>query len=138
MNNNMLSQISAIEEMSAKELNKEWDKYFDTPPQSRCNQSYLASQIIYRIQEMVYGGLSKRTQKRLENLADNKPLRSKKPQLAVGTKLVREVKGVEHHVTVLADGFEYQGMKYKSLSGAAFAITGTRWNGNKFFGVNTQ
>jgi hypothetical protein len=42
---------------------------------------------------------------------------------------------VEHHVTVLEDGYEYQGTKYKSLSGAAFAITGTRWNGNAFFGL---
>lgn len=56
-------------------------------------------------------------------------------RLAVGTRLVREVKGVEHQVTVLEEGYEYNGTKYKSLSGVAFAITGTRWNGNAFFGL---
>ncbi len=49
---------------------------------------------------------------------------------------MREWKGVEHYVTVLADGgFEYQGRPYKSLSPIARAITGTRWNGPLFFGL---
>jgi len=138
MKKSVLSQIAAIEAMSAKDLAKEWVKYFDYPPQSRCSQSYLASQIIYRIQEITYGGLSKQTQKRLEDLANNKQRFNKKPQFAVGTILIREVKGMEHSVTVLPDGFEYNGIKYKSLSGVAFAITGTRWNGNKFFGVGAK
>ena len=38
-------------------------------------------------------------------------------------------------VVATAEGFEYNGQLYKSLSGAAFAITGTQWNGKKFFGV---
>jgi hypothetical protein len=53
----------------------------------------------------------------------------------VGTKLVREYQGVEHVVTVLADGFEYEGRPYRSLSAIARAITGTRWNGWTFFGL---
>ena len=53
----------------------------------------------------------------------------------VGTRLIREWKGVEHAVTVLADGYEYQGRRYKSLSAIARAITGTRWNGPAFFGL---
>ena len=52
-----------------------------------------------------------------------------------GTRLIREWRGVEHHVTVRIDGFEYQGRKYKSLSAIARAITGTRWNGPLFFGL---
>jgi Protein of unknown function (DUF2924)/Resolvase, N terminal domain len=47
----------------------------------------------------------------------------------VGTQLIREWRGVEHKVTVLADGFEWEGRRYKSLSAVARAITGTRWNG---------
>ena len=46
-----------------------------------------------------------------------------------GTRLVREWNGIEHTVTVLRDGFEFEGRKYKSLSAIARAITGTRWNG---------
>lgn len=52
-----------------------------------------------------------------------------------GTRLVREWNGIEHTVTVLRDGFEFEGRKYKSLSAIARAITGTRWNGRRFFGI---
>ena len=54
-----------------------------------------------------------------------------------GTRLIREWAGVEHCVTVLADGFEWQGRPYKSLSAVARAITGTRWNGWTFFGLKS-
>ena len=53
----------------------------------------------------------------------------------VGTRLVREFQGREYTVTVLPDGFEWEGRRYKSLSAVARAITGTRWNGLTFFGV---
>ena len=53
----------------------------------------------------------------------------------VGTRLIREWRGVEHRVTVLAVGFEWEGCRYKSLSAVARAITGTRWNGLTFFGM---
>jgi hypothetical protein len=52
-----------------------------------------------------------------------------------GTRLIREWQGVEHHVTVLQDGYEYAGRPYKSLSAIARGITGTRWNGWIFFGL---
>ena len=55
-----------------------------------------------------------------------------------GTRLVREYQGVEHTVTVLADGYEWQGRPYRSLSAIARAITGTRWNGLVFFGLKSQ
>jgi hypothetical protein len=52
-----------------------------------------------------------------------------------GTKLVRAWNGIEHTVTVLRDGFEFEGRRYKSLSAIARAIAGTRWNGWRFFGL---
>ena len=55
-----------------------------------------------------------------------------------GTRLIREWQGVEHIVTVTADGFEWQGRPYKSLSAIARAITGTRWNGWVFFGLKSR
>ncbi|MDP7152764.1 MAG: DUF2924 domain-containing protein, partial [Paracoccaceae bacterium] len=55
--------------------------------------------------------------------------------LMIGTTLVREWDGVNHQVTVIDGGFEWQGRKYKSLSAVARAITGTRWNGWLFFGL---
>lgn len=137
----VLKQYAALEAMTPKELLVEWVKYYDQPPKTRTNKTYLVNQIIYRIQEMVYGGLTKSTIDRLEALAGEKSVDQRKhdpARLAVGTRLVREVKGVEHHVMVMDDGYEYQGMKYKSLSGVAYAITGTRWNGNIFFGLGYQ
>lgn len=136
---NILAEYAALNAMEVKELLEEWNKYFDRPPQSHNNKTYLVNQIIYRIQELTYGGLTRRTIDRLEALAESAVTgerRSLPSRLAVGTRLVREVKGVEHHVQVLADGYEYQGAKYRSLSGVAFAITGTRWNGNQFFGLS--
>jgi hypothetical protein len=53
----------------------------------------------------------------------------------VGTQLIREWRGVEQPVTVVANGFEWQGRRFKSLSAAARAITGTQWNGPVFFGL---
>jgi hypothetical protein len=55
-----------------------------------------------------------------------------------GTRLVREYRGIEHTVTVLADGYEWEGRPYLSLSAIARAITGTRWNGLIFFGIKRQ
>ena len=55
-----------------------------------------------------------------------------------GTRLIREWQGVEHTATVLDDGFEYQGRRYKSLSAIARAITNVRWNGPAFFGFRNR
>ena len=55
--------------------------------------------------------------------------------IADGTKLVREFKGKRYTVIVLNDSYEFNAEKYKSLSAIANKITGTRWNGKKFFGV---
>lgn len=137
----ILKEYASLEAMETKELLQVWNRHFDVPPQSRNNRTYLINQIIYRMQELAYGGLTKSTIDRLETLAEGKTVQQRRSdvgRLAVGTRLVREVKGVEHHVYVLADGYEYQGLKYKSLSGVAFAITGTRWNGNAFFGLGKK
>ena len=53
----------------------------------------------------------------------------------IGTRLVREWDGAEHVITVLKDGFDWQGRRYKSLSAVARDITGTQWNGYRFFGL---
>ena len=58
--------------------------------------------------------------------------------LRPGTILAREWNGRMHRVTVLADGFAWNGKTYHSLSKIAFAITGTRWNGPKFFGMRDK
>jgi hypothetical protein len=111
------------------------------PPAVIEQQQNLPRQSDHLSHSGTYGGLTRRTIDRLEALAESEVADQRKSnpsRLAVGTRLVREVKGVEHHVQVLVDGYEYQGMKYRSLSGVAFAITGTRWNGNEFFGLGKK
>lgn len=138
MKPDIVKEYARLNAMTPTQLGVEWKKYYDRPPQVCGNKTYLVNQIIYRIQELTYGGLTKKTIDRLEALAATKEVSQRRAdlnRLATGTRLIREVKGVEHHVTVLAEGYEYQGVKYKSLSGVAFAITGTRWNGYVFFGV---
>ncbi|MEV5033983.1 DUF2924 domain-containing protein [Sphingobium sp. LMC3-1-1.1] len=56
-------------------------------------------------------------------------------KLTVGTRLVRDWHGTGHTVIVLDEGFEYNGQRWRSLTAVAKAITGTHWNGNRFFGL---
>jgi len=137
----VLARLAAIKTMSVADLKAEWRRLFgaDAPNNSR---PFLELRLAYRIQELAYGGPSRETVRLLGALADE--LRGKPGRKAMiresrmpvaGTRLVREWNGVEHTVTVLRDGFEFEGRKYKSLSAIARAIAGTRWNGWRFFGL---
>lgn len=138
------ARLAALKTTPTPELKEQWRELFDSEPPP-FNRRYLESRLAYRIQELAYGGLKPETIARLEALgeqldggnlvvrrsrADDRPI--------VGTRLIREWQGVEHTVTVLADGYEWQGRPYKSLSSVARAITGTRWNGWIFFGLKNH
>jgi Protein of unknown function (DUF2924) len=114
-------------------------------PHSIYNRRFLERRLAYRIQELAYGGLQPETVARLEALGQQ--LDGGKPEVRrlrqdhrpiAGTRLVREYEGIEYAVTVLSDGFEWEGRPYRSLSAIARAITGTRWNGWVFFGLKNQ
>ena len=60
------------------------------------------------------------------------------PRLRPGTVLMREHCGVRHTVTVTPDGFIWHDRNYPSLSAVARAITGTSWNGRRFFGLRMK
>ena len=138
------ARLAALKTTPTPELKAQWRELFESEPPA-FNRRYLESRLAYRIQELAYGGLKPETVRRLETLgeqldggnitrgrirADLKPI--------VGTKLIREWQGIEQAVTVLADGYEWQGRPYRSLSAVARAITGTRWNGWVFFGLKSQ
>ena len=137
----VLRRLAALKTAPAAELQAQWRELFckEAPPH---NRTFLQSRLAYRIQELAYGGLKPETLRRLEALGEqldggNPVMRrirvDDKP--VTGTKLVRSYQGVEHTVTVLADGYEWEGRPHKSLSAIARAITGTRWNGWTFFGI---
>ena len=140
----ILARLAALKTMSVKELKSEWQALFDTPAPNN-SRTFLEIRIAYRIQELTYGGPDRETRRMLDLLADEvEGTLTRKAQIAdprnpvVGTKLIREWDGIVHTVTVLKEGFEWDGSRYKSLSAVARAITGTQWNGYRFFGLRER
>jgi Protein of unknown function (DUF2924) len=138
MTDTILAQIGALKTKSMAELRQMWTELFARQPPV-LGRRYLEDRLAYRIQELHFGGLSDRAQRKLDALVDQlepKPARRRDPGRPIaGTRLVREWKGAEHVVTVRERDFEYNGRPYKSLSAVAREIAGTRWNGWLFFGL---
>lgn len=107
----------------------------------------LARLFAYRLQVAAYGGLDakivrglkRQKQQRSRTLFDVRPGRNAEGQaLSPGTILIREWQGELQRVTVMRDGFAWRGENYASLSRVANAITGTNWNGHRFFGLQRK
>ena len=137
----MLAQLAALPSKSTSELKQLWRDLYDREPPPY-NRQFLVKRVAFRVQELAYGGLSARAEAKLKELIEEEDRRVKGKQPVrkgdrpiAGTRLIRGWQGVEHTATVLDDGFEYQGRRYKSLSAVARAITGTRWNGPLFWGL---
>lgn len=144
MSTPILKQIAELPTLPQDRLKELWREYFGVEPPAY-RRGFLVRGLAHRIQELTYGGLSPAHQARLDAMiADEEaPKNGRKrakaapngERLLLGTRLVREWKGVAHEATVVEGGFEYQGRRYRSLSAVARAITGTRWNGPLFFGL---
>ena len=140
----VLAQLAALQRMSVNELKAKWESLFGAAAPNN-SRSYLECRIAGRIQELTYGGLSRETRRALDVLADEIEGKIDRKRMAddgrnpsPGTKLIREWDGAEHTVTVLGDGYAWEGRKYRSLSAVAKAITGTNWNGFRFFGLGDR
>ena len=156
----VLRQLAELREMTVKELQEKHLELYGFPTRSRHKQQ-LFKRLCWRVQELKWGGLSERTKRRLEEIADDLDARFLPPRLSgspgtghrevvhhvssggrmslsPGTVLSREYGGQEHRVTALAKGFEYEGSVYRSLSAVAREITGTQWNGKLFFGLTKR
>jgi len=156
----VLRQLAELREMTVRELQEKHLELYGIPTRSRHKQQ-LFKRLAWRVQELKWGGLSERTKRRLEEIADDldarflPPRLSGKPgtghrevihhvssggrmSLSPGTVLSRGYGGREHRVTALAKGFEYGGQVYRSLSAVAREITGTQWNGKLFFGLTKR
>ena len=143
-NTQVLARLAALKEMTVVELKAQWQALIGTPAPNN-SRSFLEQRIAYRIQELTWGGLAKPVVRLLDALADE--VEGKKVRMSVisdprnpviGTRLVREWDGAEHVITMMTDGFDWQGRRYKSLSSIARDITGTRWNGLVFFGLKSR
>lgn len=135
------AQLAALPSLPMAELWALWDQHFARRPGHR-NRHYVESRLAYRIQEQAYGALPTNIRKMLVDAgAKHSKIRSASGRstqtlLMPGTTLIREWDEREYRVTVTPDGlYELNGQVFKSLSAAARHITGTQWNGPKFFGL---
>lgn len=131
---NIREELLKIKLLNEDELRKEWRERLgcNAPPLS---SAFLRKKLSYKIQEQYFGGLNETDKKKIEIIGDAPKPKRNPAGIVIGTILEREWKGVTYSVIARENGFELNGKPYRSLSGVATAITGTSWNGNKFFGV---
>ena len=138
----VLRQLAALQNMKLPELQEKWrDLYGAEPPNFK--STFLKKRLAYRIQELFYGGLEESVKAKLKEIASNEIKKAKSKvevngKILPGTRFVREWKGQVYETIVRDDGFEFNGQMYRSLSAIATKITGTRWNGRKWWGVPSK
>jgi hypothetical protein len=133
------AELSRLEVLTNFELRNEWRLLHGMQPPKSLSRDLLLRGITYRIQERAFGGLSKSVLHRLSGTAPEVPQGGTRKALSAivkpGTRLVREWNGQTHTVLVHADGVEWRGKRYRSLSIVAREITGAHWSGPRFFGL---
>ncbi len=136
-------QLAALPKMARKTLDTTWKEHFGKLPSRTLRRETIIRILAYRLQERAYGGLRASIAKQLRALIEcdgsgYRPVSVPTFRPKPGTRIVREWQGRLHEVSVLPDGYEYDGRKYGSLSEIARAITGTRWSGPAFFGTKRR
>ena len=129
----VVMEIALLKTKSLAELQEMWKEYFIEPTVSQ-NKEFFISRIAYRIQELAYGGMPKEQQRLIAQMYVPADVRKNLPP--VGTRIIREYHQIEHSVIILNDGFEYNGLKYPTLSAIAKKITGKKISGRHFFGID--
>jgi hypothetical protein len=129
------AEIERAQSLSGDALRRHWQSEFGRPLPKSLSVDLLRRMIANRIQEEAFGTLDRATLKLLDGLARRGGARRGERNLKIGTVLVRDYQGRRHTVTVGPEGFVWEGASYSSLSAIARAITGTVWNGPRFFAV---
>ncbi|WP_457107619.1 DUF2924 domain-containing protein [Methylobacterium sp. P5_C11] len=133
-------------------LRQRWRRMVGRPAPGHLPRPLLYRLLAYRIQAAAFGDLDRETARQLDRLGRGmtdepdrqaggraaEPIPPAAQASRPGTLLVREWQGSLQRVTVLEQGFAWGGRRYDSLSSVARAITGTNWNGPRFFGLRTQ
>ena len=129
-------ELARIGAMKIDQLRAAWREAFASDPPLAFSKDLLARAIAFHAQQKALGGLPPPTARLLRSLI--KPGVEPPRQIKVGSVIVREHKGVVHEVRAVPGGFCWQGKTYDSLSTIAKAITGTSWNGPRFFGLRSK
>ena len=139
----VLARVVALKTTPIPELKQLWRDLYQTEPPPY-NRTFLQNRLAYRIQELAFKGLSASTVKHLQQLGDqldggNPRVRSRRvdDRPIAGTRVIREWQGVAYEVIVQPDHFVFEGQHFQSLSAIAKRITGTSWNGWRFFGLRS-
>lgn len=127
----LAATLQAIEVMQLEELRALWQTHFGPPPALR-SVDLMRLMLSWRLQARTYGGLDPALRRKLKAKSGADPVTD---DLAVGTMLIRDWQGQRVEVTVEEGGFRWLDQVYPSLSAVASAVTGTRWNGPRFFGL---
>jgi Protein of unknown function (DUF2924) len=138
-------EIARLRDLDLDDLQARWHTVFRRRPSPHLPRHLLFRVLAYRLQADRFGDLDGESQRLLDSAgspedagkraADRNRLTA---DLRPGTMLAREWNGQMQRVAVLADGFAWNGTTYPSLSKIALAITGTRWNGPRFFGLRDK
>ena len=125
------------------DLRKIWKERLDGEPPAVRSREVMVRLLGWRLQAEALGGLDVASERKLREIGDalerTGTYRPKlRRDLSPGIVITREWKGVVHKVSVTDQGFEYEGRHFKSLSDVARTITGTRWSGPRFFGLEQK
>jgi Protein of unknown function (DUF2924) len=155
MNDALRREVEELRKQKTTVLKIRYSELFGEESRSS-NHAHLFRRIAWRLQAAAEGDLSVRALERAAELAGDVELRLRAPGKfwrelssgspiadsrdarlpAPGTVVTREFQGRLITATVLKDCFEFEGQTYESLSAIASKVTGTRWNGYSFFGLN--
>lgn len=137
--------VSELPDLDQAQLCLRWRNHRGGTAHAHLPRLLLARVLAYRLQSAAHGDLDRATLRRLRPSGGGsdgaEPFTAREPKtrdgvsLRSGGLLVREWKGQMQHVMVLDEGFAWNGATYISLSRVARAITGTNWNGHRFFGL---
>jgi hypothetical protein len=137
------AELDRLTIMPIAQLRVRYRDVFRVDPPKAFGPDLLRRSIAHRIQERAYGGLSRQTHRLLDQMI--KAFAAKPTgkivlprRIKPGSVLVREWKSRSHRVMVLVDGFAYDGKTFSNLSEIAGLVTGTRWNGPRFFGLRSK
>lgn len=138
-------EIARLRGLDVGALRIQWRAVFRRRAPPHLPRHLLFRILAYRLQADLFGDLGPDLQRLLERTQDSikiselaASLDRGRKALKPGTLLAREWNGQMEHVMVVADGFSWRGKTYPSLSNVAFAITGTKWNGPRFFGLRDR
>jgi hypothetical protein len=140
----VLAIVADLEGHDLNGLRRQWRAHLCGEPPAHLSRWLLMRVLAYRLQADAYGGLDKAIQRMLRSEEEQDaavPFDRRSPQtrdgvgLKAGALLVREWNAKLERVMILEDGFAWNGQTFRSLSQIAKAMTGTNWNGHRFFGL---